>query len=552
MRYTILALLVLFSVNVIAAEKSEEKKVRRGLFGRAKREHRRDTTVHTVVVRDTVFIDRGFDIEPAFMSDVNDDIPDEFEARLDYLHNLWFLSKALEGDIISDTYFKENPPVEFADSVYLQRMDDLKSAIPLSYNDIVKRYIELYTKRGRAQTSRMLGLSKYYFPIFEEALDRHGLPLELKYLPVIESALNPTALSKAGACGLWQFMYATGRMYKLEINSYIDERRDPLKSTDAAVSYLKDLYGMYNNWMLVIAAYNCGPGNVNKAIRRSGGYKNYWDVYYHLPKETRGYIPAFIGAMYAFEYHKEHNILPTECDLPLLCDSLEINDLLHFEQIAHKLNIPMEQLRSLNPQYRADAIPGSADKGYILHLPYNYVGDFIDGQDTIFAFNKAKYFDLSDRKADPGNRIKVHAKPIGGGGDRIVYTVKSGDVPGAIASKFKVRLSDLRYWNNLNKNLTIRPGQKLVIYANKSVAAAHNGSSKTSTAAKSNETIEFEELKAGEYVYYTVKSGDNLWQIAKKYPGVSDKDIMRWNGISQNTLRDIKPGVKLKIKKTVG
>lgn len=550
MRYFIVTIL-LFTFLYTSASEPAIKRERRGWFGRkAKQEHAKDTVYQTVYVRDTVYVRNTFPTFHVTKNHIDDSIPEEFSARMDYLTNLWYLSKTDKEQTLDDRFLRENPPVEFSDSIYLQRLDDLKSAIPLSYNDIVKKYINLYTQRGRAQTARMLGLSKYYFPIFEEILDKHNMPLELKYLPVIESALNPVAFSKAGACGLWQFMYATGRMYKLEINSYIDERRDPVKSSEAAVLYLKDLYNIYGNWMLVIAAYNCGPGNVNKAIRRSGGYKNYWDVYYHLPKETRGYIPAFIGAMYAFEYHKEHNILPIESDLPLLCDSLEVNDLLHFEQLSHKLNIPIEHIRTLNPQFRADAIPGDVDKGYVLKLPYQVVGDFIDNQDTIFAYNKAKYFNLSDRKADPGNRIKVHAKALGtNNGERIVYTVKSGDVPGIIANRFKVRLVDMRYWNNLNKNLTIRPGQKLVLYVSKSIAANYTGKKSSSTTKQKNEALAYEELSEGNYEYYTVRKGDNLWQIARKYPGVSDKDIMRWNGISSSNLRDIKPGLKLKIKK---
>lgn len=549
MRYCLLITLFISFLYGSAAEPSS-KRQRRGLFGRkAKQEQKRDTVFQEIIVRDTIYIRNHFPTFSVLQNQINDSIPEEFSDKMDYLTHLWYLSMEDEENILTETYFKENLPVEVSDSVYLQRLDDLKSAVPLSYNHIVKKYIELYTKRGRAQTARMLGLSEYYFPIFEEILDKHDMPLELKYLPVIESALNPTAFSKAGACGLWQFMYATGRMYKLEINSYIDERRDPIRSTEAAVLYLKDLYKIYENWMLVIAAYNCGPGNVNKAIRRSGGYKNYWDVYYHLPRETRGYIPAFIGAMYAFEYHKEHNILPMSTDLPFLCDSLEVNDLLHFEQLAAKLNIPVEELRTLNPQYRADAIPGSADKGYILQLPYDRVADFIDHQDTIFAYNKTKYFDLSDRKADPGNRIKIHAKALGSnGGERIVYTVKSGDVPGAIASRFKVRLVDMRYWNSLNKRMTIRPGQKLVLYVSKSVAANYRGKG-NSTSTSSNDKITYENLEDGSYEYYTVRKGDNLWQIAQKFPGISDRDIMRWNGITQGNLKNIKPGLKLKIKK---
>lgn len=482
---------------------------------------------------------------------VTDSIPQSFIDKLNYYYTCWYAGKQdsiCYADSAMITGGNREVPV-IPDSVYLSRLDSLQSAIPLSFNDIVRNYIELYTVRKRAQVATMLGLSEYYFPIIEEALDAECMPLELKYLPVIESALNPRALSKAGACGLWQFMYSTGKMYKLEINSFVDERRDPVLATKAAVRYLNDLFGIYEDWILVIAAYNCGPGNVNKAIRRSGGKKNYWDIYYNLPRETRGYVPAFIAATYVFNYHKEHGIYPIEPSLPRMCDSIMVEDALHFDQIAAKLDLSVEQLRDLNPQYRADVIPAGFGKSYALRMPYNHIHDFIDRQDSIFACNRSKYFNDADRTADPRNRIKVHAHAIGQEGRaRLVYTVKSGDVPGAIALKFNVRLADLKYWNNLNKRMTIRPGQKLVVYVpEKKLAqyknkAAYSGKVNNTASAPQVETID------GEFIYYTVRKGENLWTIAKKYPGVSNKDIMRWNGISENQVKDIRPGQKLKIK----
>lgn len=482
---------------------------------------------------------------------LEDSIPQSFIDRLDYYYTSWYAAKQDNLPYSDSACVAESCRniVTCSDSVYLARLDSLQSAVPLSFNEIVRNYIELYTVKKRLQVANMLGASEYYFPMFEEELDARCMPLELKYLPVIESALNPRAFSRAGACGLWQFMYSTGRMYKLEINSYVDERRDPVLSTKAAVQYLNDLYGIYEDWILVIAAYNCGPGNVNKAIRRSGGKKNYWDIYYNLPRETRGYVPAFIAANYVFGYYKEHGILPMEPTLPPMCDSIMIADALHFDQIAAKLDLSVEQLRDLNPQFRADVIPAGMGKNYALRMPYNHVNGFIDNQDSIFAYNRSKYFNDSDRTADPKARIKVHAHELGQEGRaRLVYTVKSGDVPGGIAMKFNVRLADLKYWNNLNKRLTIRPGQKLVIYVPEKKASQYQ--TKASYAGKVNNATDAPKVETidGEFVYYTVKNGENLWTIAKKYPGVSDRDIMKWNGISASEVKDIKPGKKLKIK----
>lgn len=483
---------------------------------------------------------------------LEDSVPQSFIQKLDYYYTSWFISKQDSVAYVDSAYISASRKdiTVCNDSLYLLRLDSLQSAIPLSYNDIVKNYIELYTVRKRFQLANMMGLSEYYFPIFEEALDAACMPLELKYLPVIESALNPRALSRAGACGLWQFMYATGRLYKLEVNSFVDERKDPILATKAAVKYLNDLYGIYEDWILVIAAYNCGPGNVNKAIRRSGGKRNYWDIYYNLPKETRGYVPAFIAAIYSFEYANAHGVYPIESTLPRLCDSIMVEDAIHFEQIAKNLDLSVEQLRDLNPQYRSDVIPAGFGKTYTLKMPYNHINDFIDNQDSIFACDRAKYFNDKDRTADPKNRIKVHAHTTLGQEDRarLTYTVRSGDVPGAIASKFNIRLADLKYWNNLNSRLTIRPGQKLVVYVPEKKAAEYKGT--TAYAGKVSNAVETPKVETvdGEFVYYTVRKGENLWTIAKKYPGVTNRDIMKWNGIGENQVKDIKPGQKLKIK----
>lgn len=306
---------------------------------------------------------------------LRDSIADSFIRTIDESYTQWSQEFQREMEYVDSTFLMENfrQVPYFPDSVYLYRLDSLNSAITLSYNNIVRNFIELYTVKKRQQLATMLGLSEYYFPLFEEVLAANSMPLELKYLPVIESALNPVARSRARACGLWQFMYPTGKMYKLEINSYIDERYDPARATEAAICYLKDLYNIYGDWILVIAAYNCGPGNVNKAIRRSGGKKNYWDIYYHLPRETRGYVPAFIAAMYSFNYYKEHNIYPIESTLPRLCDTVIIEKALHFDQICKNMEVSVEELRDINPQYIKDIIPAGFGKAYVLKMPYNYV-----------------------------------------------------------------------------------------------------------------------------------------------------------------------------------
>lgn len=478
-----------------------------------------------------------------------DSIPGIFVQVLDEMYAKWYVDKSVTTNF--PNFDESAETIAFSgipDSVFLERLDAIQSPIKLSYNEIVRNYIELYTVKRRAQVATMLGLSEYYFPLFEEILDREGLPHELKYLPVIESALNPRAFSRAGACGLWQFMHATGKIYQLEINSFVDERRDPLRSTEAAVAFLKDLYSIYNDWMLVIAAYNCGPGNVNKAIRRTGEKRNYWDIYYQLPKETRGYVPAFIAAMYVFTYHKEHQIYPVSNELPTMCDSIMISKALHFDQIVNLLDISSEQLRDLNPQYRGDVIPAGFGKTYALRLPYNYVGDFIERQDTIFAHNRNYYFDDSDRTANPKERIKHFAHVAPNNKAKLIYTVKSGDVLGEIAGRFKVKLADLKYWNNKSNNM-IRVGEKLTVYVANDKVSHYQKLANTKYAGKaSNAETVTEPLIEGEYTIYTIRQGENLWTIAKKFPGVSNEDIMRWNGISQKGVKNLKPGQKLKIK----
>ncbi len=345
------------------------------------------------------------------------------------------------------------------DSVYIQRLASLPHIIEMPYNTIVRRLIDRYVLRSPRQIASLQRTAKRYFPIFEEALMRHDLPLELKYLPVIESGLNATARSHMGAAGLWQFMPHTGKLCGLEVNSLIDERLDPIKSTEAACRFLKSLYSIYGDWNLAIAAYNCGPGNVNKAIHRSGGQRDFWAIYDYLPRETRSYLPIFIAANYAMNFANEHNICPaTEGKLPLVADTIMVSERLHLQQVAEITGISMQVLRLLNPQYRLDVVPGG--KEYALCLPQEMTGAFIQLQDTIFKHKadtllvkRRQFIDLAQQS------------PVGdfGAGGCIYYTIKRGDTLGGIAQKYKVTVKQLQRWNNL-KNTNIREGRKLKIY----------------------------------------------------------------------------------------
>lgn len=340
------------------------------------------------------------------------------------------------------------------DSVYVRRLRDLVSPVQLPYNYIVKGYIDRYTNVRSGTISRILGMSQYYFPLIEEELIKAGLPVELRALPIIESALPPTAVSPMGAAGLWQFMPATGKVYGLEVNSLVDERCDPVLSTRAACRYLKDLYTLYKDWTLAIAAYNCGPGNVNKALARAGdGSRTFWDIYDFLPRETRGYVPAFIGASYAYAYHKLHGIEFTEPPLPLATDTIRVDRLLHLGQVSSTIDIPMETLRQLNPQYKLDIVPATT-KTYSLVLPQRYVCRYIQQQDSIFAKDSAYLKEYMN----PANLEKKRQQRSG-----TIYTVKKGDTLGAIARKYRVTTAQLMRWNGIKNANKLRLGQKIRI-----------------------------------------------------------------------------------------
>lgn len=482
---------------------------------------------------------------------LNEDLNDFFSEKMDSLVHTWFIENAFHTDSPESNY-SETFPVDLNDSVYIRRLKDVQQVIDLSYNDVVKNFIKMYTERKRGQVEIMLGLSSYYFPIFEETLDKYDLPLELKYLPIIESALNPKAISRMGANGLWQFMFGTGKNMKLEISSFVDERRDPLKSTDAAARYLKQLYDMYGDWHLAIAAYNCGPGNVNRAIKRSGDKTNYWEIYYRLPRETRGYVPAYIAAAYVMNYYSEHNLVPRLPDMTLFSDTLVINDYLHFDQVAANLNIDKEELRTLNPMYRRDIIPAKKDKPYPIILPKNKIMEFMSKDSLIFAHERDKYFP-DNTLVTPSENSGSYYTPVDiKGKAKIFYTVKQGDNPGYIAAWFKVRTADLNYWNNISRNM-IRVGQKLVVYVPENQKDKFDKindmtfAQKQEMIGKSLTSQSKPEVLDPNYDYYTVKKGDTLMEIARQYAGITSSEIMQLNNL--NSDRNLYIGQKLKIKR---
>ena len=338
------------------------------------------------------------------------------------------------------------------DSVFVQRLSDIKSFIPLTFNDVVKNYIILYSEKMPEKMGRVIGLGNYYFPIFQETFNRYDIPEELRAMAVIESMLKFDAVSRVGAKGMWQFMYQTAKKYGLVINSFVDERLDPVKAVDAAARYLSDSYAIFGDWQLAIASYNCGPGNVNKAIKRSGK-TDIWDIYYFLPRETRGYVPAFTGALYALNYYKEHGIRPEQLDFPAQVDTFHIHKMLHFKQVSELAGVPLETIKMLNPQYTHEIIPGSEKESWILRLPAHYTADYIAVEDSVHLYK-------ANTLLSP---VVIKKIKDGGDGQRIAYKVKSGDTLGGIAKRYGCTVKQIQKWNHL-KGTTIRIGQTLSIY----------------------------------------------------------------------------------------
>ena len=465
-------------------------------------------------------------------------VPVETEAPLEYTSEVtdsllgeWYRSTQIEDYVpenpgsLDSMIFSSNVP----DDVIIKRIEAINSYIKVPFNQTVKNYVVLYSEKMPTSMGLVLARSKYYMPIIEETLVRYNLPVELKYMAIIESMLNPTAESRAGARGMWQFMYTMGRHYGLKINSFVDERFDFEKAVDAAARYLIDSYRVFGDWNLAICSYNCGAGNVNKAIRRSGGSRNFWDIYPFLPRETRGYVPAFVGAMYAMNYYKDYGIVPAEQELPEQVDTFMISKNLHFKQINEVVGVPMEDLTRLNPQYLHQIIPG-VEGECVLKLPYTWTNAFIDANpDSLYSHRSEELMSPQVIKniQESGNET------------RTAYRVKSGDYLGRIASRYHVSVNQLMKWNHL-RNSNLRVGQVLYIYHNGAApVSSASSSSASSSAAKAQSS-----KATGEYTTYTVKSGDSFYLIAKKYPGISAQDIMDYNGISSSKLR---PGMKIKI-----
>lgn len=421
--------------------------------------------------------------------------------------------------ILNVYHFKPEDRPVYSDSVYALRIGVLNSQTPidLEFNQHVKGYINMYAGRGRTQTARMLGLAEIYFPLFEAALDKYNIPLEIKYLAIVESALNPTAGSRAGAKGLWQFMYTTGKMYGLNQNSMVDDRFDPYKATEAACQHMQDLYAIYNDWNLVLAAYNSGPGNVNRAIRRAGGLKNYWAIWPFLPRETRGYVPAFIAVNYIFNYAAEHNIFPVDPGILFnQIDSISVRDVLSFDQISEFLHMPIEEVRFLNPAYKEDIIPAVDGQYYTLRLPRQQLNYFIENEDSLYAFKSKNGIE----------REKLMAK-IKEAKQRSIHIVRNGENLGLIANRYHTSVSRLQSWNGLRSSM-IHPGQKLIVFS----------------AGNSPKVASVRNQATQNYEYHQVRSGENLGLIANKY-GISITQIKSWNNLNDNLIR---PGQKLRVK----
>ncbi len=454
----------------------------------------------------------------------------EFAAKLD---EKWL--EELYSNNLFDTIYKSVTELTFEPVDYPElptdtlkkRLKELDARTPFNveYNPALESVIKSYLKRRRKHLQKLMTLSAFYFPMFERELDNHNIPLEIKYLAIVESALKPRAKSRVGATGLWQFMFGTGKEYGLDVSSYVDERSDPIKSTEAAAKYLSRLYKIFGDWDLALAAYNSGPGNVTKAIRRSGGYQNYWNIRHNLPRETAGYLPAFLANMYIFEYAEAHGFEKIKPEFALVeTDTVRVKHMITLDQVSEVTGTPIEELQFLNPSYKLDIIPFIEKENYVLRLPRDVVGSFVNNEDKIYTFAKEEF--------------AKREKPLPqffNANDRIRYRVRSGDYLGKISRKYGVRVSQIKRWNGLRSN-NLRIGQRLTIYPRKPYVASVSPVNKTTKTKPIS----------GNITTYIVKSGDSLWSIAQKFPGVSVQNIKDWNDISGSKL---KPGMKLKISK---
>ena len=483
----------------------------------------------------------GDTINPGNIGFLNSELYENLspEANQDSLLSIYYLQRQMATanlpavEDVENANYTSNIP----DEVYIENLKKMNSFISLPYNSVVKNYIILYTERMPKRAASMLGLASYYLPIFENIFDSYGLPKELAAMAIIESALNPFAVSSANAKGLWQFIYSAAKQYNLQVDSYIDERFDPEKSCDAAARFLKDSYTIFGDWALAISSYNCGPGNVNKAIKRAGS-RDFWAIYPYLPKETRGYMPSFVGALYMLKYYQNYNIVPDKPTMPAHVDTFMIHKNLHFEQISEVIGIPVQELRELNPQYLRDIIPGDS-KGMLLRLPYNYTAPFVDNEKTIYSYKDSIFF----------NPI-VYSRYKSGddsGATRIYHKVRKGQTLASIAKKYGVTVAQIKDWNNMSaKTKSVKTGRTLIIYRNavsnppRSSSSASSGSG--SSSSKSNGSSA---KSSGGAKYYTVKKGDTLYGIARKN-NISLNELLKLNGLTAKST--IHAGKKLRVK----
>lgn len=441
--------------------------------------------------------------------------------------NLWFKELYSTSDFdtlyntVTELNFEEVELPELSTDTLKARLSRLNAKTPFNveYNASLESVIKRFLKTRRNSLQKQMGLSHYYFPLFEEVLDKYDLPLEIKYLAIVESALNPKAKSRVGATGLWQFMFATGKIYNLNVSSYVDERSDPIKSTNAAAQYLSKLYEIFGDWDLALAAYNSGPGNVTKAIRRSGGYENYWNIRNNLPRETAGYLPAFLATMYIYEYAEEHGFNPQKPQFNHFeTDTIHVKHMISFDQISEVTGIDVETIQFLNPSYKLDIIPKIEGKQYTLELPVEAIGLFVSNEEAIYAYAKEQ---SAKREKPLPQLIENETKTF--------YTVRSGDYLGKVARQYNVGINQIKQWNGLRNN-NLKVGQRLTIYPKGTVSqpkstVTNTGTTpitKTSTSGKST---------------YTVKQGDSLWSISQKFPGVSVDNLKNWNNIPGNSLK---------------
>lgn len=445
----------------------------------------------------------------------------ELAAEIDqkWLEELY--SNNLYDTIYKTVLEQKYEPVDYPElptDTLKARLKVLNARTPfnIEYNPSLESVIKSYLKNRRQSMERLMSLSDYYFPLFEESLDNYDIPLEVKYLAIVESALKPRAKSRVGATGLWQFMFGTGKEYGLNVSSFVDERSDPVKSTVAASKYLARLYKIFGDWDLALAAYNSGPGNVSKAIRRSGGYENYWNIRPHLPRETAGYLPAFLATMYIFEFAEEHGFKKERPNFHYVeTDTIHVKKMISLDQVSELLDVPIEELQFLNPAYKLDVIPFIKGEDYTLRLPREAVGKFVTNEDQIYAFAE--------------NEFNKREKPLPQFFDsdsKVRYRVRSGDYLGKIARKYGVRVSQIKQWNGLRSN-NLKIGQRLTIYPRKPVT-----SQKVSSTSSVKKTINTEGKST-----YKVQKGDSLWSISQKFPGVSVQNIKDWNDISSNKLK---------------